>query len=199
MRELAIGIKKAGSTHRECLRGLRISNQIDKFGIDPEELEYFLNNVYKECITNGVRPADLSKILKGISSLPEINSNSINEIPNRIKEREQQKLVLDIQVDQITMEIHNLNNVKQREEKKIQALQNYQKSFNQKIQDQEKNFLLFIDMKNELQKNNIPIQYLQPMTNIIRIFREDFYFQPMKIFQAFSKIENYQEYCKTKD
>lgn len=52
MRELAIGMKKAGSTPIECLRGLRMSNQIEKFGIDPEELEYFLNTLYKECITN---------------------------------------------------------------------------------------------------------------------------------------------------
>ena len=199
IRELAIGMKKAGSTPGECLRGLRMSNQIEKFGIDPEELEYFLNTLYKECITNGVRPADLSKILKETSTLPEINLNSINEIPKCIKEKQLQKLALDIQVDEKTKEINNMNIKLQIEEKKIQDLQNYQKTFQQKIQDQEKDFLLFIDYKNQLQQNNIPIQYLQPMANIIRIFKKDFNFQPMKIFQAFSKIENYQKYSEAKD
>jgi len=199
MRELAIGMKKAGSTPNECLIGLRISNLSAECGIDPEELEYFLNNMYKEFITNGVRPADLSKILKEISSLPAINLTSINEIPNRIKERKREKLILDIQVDEIKQQIQNLNNLIRIKEKKIQDLENYHKSFNQKIQDQEKNFLLFLSLKNEMQKNNIPLQYLQSMTNLIRIFKEDFDFQPMKILQALPKIENYQEYCKAKD
>ena len=64
IRELAIGMKNAETTPKECLNGLRISRLIDKFGIDPEQFEYFLNKSYSECIAQGVRPEDVGRLVK---------------------------------------------------------------------------------------------------------------------------------------
>lgn len=104
--------------------------------------------------------------MKEINSLQRISYDSINDIPKRIKERQHEKLGLDIQVYQKRNEIIDLDNEKERKEKDIQDLQNEYESFRQKNKHQEKDFLLFEDMKDELQKNNIPIHFLKPMMNL---------------------------------
>ncbi len=199
IRELAIGMKNAEITPEDCLTGLRISCLIDKFGIDPEQFEYFLNKTYDECIAQGVRPQDLARLVKEINSLQRISYHSINDIPKIIKERLGEKRKLDFQIYKKRNEINNLNDEKVRREKDIEDLQNQYESCRQKNKDQEKNFLLLEDMKDELQKNNIPIQFLKPMINLMTTFRNDFNFHPMKIFDAFINIGNYQLYCKDKN
>jgi len=199
IRELAIGMKNAETTSKDCLNGLRISRLIDKFGIDPEQFEYFLNKSYSECIAQGVRPQDVARLVKEINSFQRISYDSINDIPKRIKERHLEKLKLDVQIYQKRNEIKDLDNEKERKEKDIEDLQNQYEWFRQKNKDQEKDFLLFEDTKDELQKNNIPIQFLKPMMNLMTTFRNDFKFHPMKIFNAFLNIENYQLYCDDKN
>ena len=199
IRELAVGMKNAETTPKACLNGLRISRLIDKFGVDPEQFEYFLNKTFSECIAQGVCRQDVARLVKEINSLQRISYDSINDIPKRIKERQHEKLGLDIQIYQKRNEIIDLDNEKERKEKDIQDLKNDYESFREKNKHQEKDFLLFEDMKDELQKNNIPIQFLKPMINLMTTFRNDFKFHPMKIFNAFLNIENYQLYCDDKN
>lgn len=199
IRELAVGMKNAETTPKECLNGLRISRLIDKFGVDPEQFEYFLNKTYNECIAQGVCPQNVARLVKEINSLQRISYDSINDIPKRIKERQHEKLELDIQIYQKINEINDLDNEKERKEKDIQELQNEYESFRQKNKHQEKDFLLFEDMKDELQKNKLPIQFLKPMMNLMTTFRNDFKFHPMKIFNAFLNIESYHLYCDAKN
>jgi hypothetical protein len=199
IRQLAIGMKNAETAPEDCLTGLRISRLIDKFGIDPEHFEYFLNKTYDEFIVQGVGPQDLARLVKEINSIQRISYYSIYDIPKLIKERLGEKLKLDFQIYKKTNEINDLDNEKERKEKDIQDLQNQYESCRQKNKDQEKNFLLLEDMKDELQKNNIPVRFLKTMINLMTTFRNDFNFHPMKIFDAFINIGNYQLYCEDKN
>ena len=65
-------------------------------------------------------------------------------------------------------------------------------SFKEMNRNEQKDFLLFKDLKNELEKNNISIQNFEQLINIITIFKNDFKYQPSKILNEFSGIQEYR-------
>jgi hypothetical protein len=192
-------MKKAGTTPLDCLEGLRILKIVRKIGIDVEYVQYFLNDLYNKCIEENIFPQDFARVIKEINSVPEIKTESLSEIASTITRLRGEKIDLEIEINKRTARINYLNNKITSIEAKLQDLQKEEGSFKHKIQGQEKDFLLFKDLKIELQKNNIPIQDIKSFINIIRIFRDDFNFSPQKVLEGFSTIQNYELYLWKKD
>ncbi|MGB9168385.1 MAG: hypothetical protein WCB31_05600 [Nitrososphaeraceae archaeon] len=195
-RDLAIGIKKAETSPQHCVSGLRILNLVNQFGMDEEHVQDFLNKIYRECQAQHIHPSDVARLAKVINAFPEIKS--IKEIPRHIKERFREKIKLDRQIDFLKHEIENLNRENQSKRKEIQDLQNDSESFKQKNRNEQKDFLLFKDLKNELHRNNISIQNVEQLINVIRIFKDDFDFQPIEIVNELSSMQNYRYQCDNK-
>jgi hypothetical protein len=179
LRELGLGLKKIQISPVECITGLRILNLINQFAIDEDHLFDFLNKLYIGCKDQGVQPDDVAKLLKEIIAFPDVNS--IKEIPTGIKKRRREKIELDMEIYHLSLEIENLKREKERMKIELHDLQNNLESFKQKNRNEQKDFLLFQDMKNELEKNNISIQDLESLINVIRIFKDDYNLQPIKI------------------
>jgi len=159
LRELALRLKKAGTSPVQCLDGLRILNLINQLGIDEDHLCNFLNKLYIGCIDQGVQPDGVTSLVKVINAFPDINS--IKEIPGYIKERSREKRKLDTEIYYARLELDNLKSEKQTEKQEIQNLQNDLESFKELNRNEQKDFLLFKDLKNELEKNNISMQNLE--------------------------------------
>ena len=116
--------------------------------------------------------------------------NSLNELPNKIKKREQEKIKLDADIHYKKLEIQKLNHEKETKRKEIQDLQKELESFRKEMREEKKDLMLFKDVKAELQKHGISIRILEPLIDVIKIF-DDMHFRPLTILSEFSNINEY--------
>ena len=91
-----------------------------------------------------------------------------------------------------------MDHEKERKRKEIQDLQDDSESFRKEMQDEKKDFLLFKNAKEELQKHDIDIHILEPLIDVIKIF-DDMHFRPLTILSEFSDINAYRDLVKNKD
>jgi hypothetical protein len=107
LRELGLGLKKAGITPRQCVDGLRITNIINQLGIDKNHLFDFVNKLYNESKIQRLEPVDIVRLVKVVNAFPDINS--LNDIPKHIHKRRQEKLKLDEDINYKKHEIEKLD------------------------------------------------------------------------------------------
>ena len=186
LRELGLALKKAGISPVQCANGLRINNIINQLCTDEDHLFDFLQKLYNESKEQRLLPADVARLVKVINDFPE-EINSLNELPNKIKKRQQEKIKLDAEIYYKKLEIQKLDQEKDKKRKEIQDLQEDLESFRKEMQEERKDFMLFKDAKDELKKHDISIHILEPLIDIIRIF-DDLHFRPITILSEFSDI-----------
>ena len=87
---------------------------------------------------------------------------------------------------------------KERKRKEIQDLQDDSESFRKEIRDEKKDFVLFKNIKDELQKHDIFIHILEPLIDVIKIF-DDLHFRPLTILSEFSDIKAYRDLVENKN
>ena len=196
LRELGLALKKAGMSPLQCADGLRISNLIKQLGIDEEHLHDFLNKLYNGCKEQRLLPGDLPRLIEFVNAFPEINS--LNDIPKYIKKRRQEKIKLDAEIYYRKHEIKKLDHEKEKKRKELQDLQNELETFRKEMQDEKKDFLLFKNVKEDLKKYDIPIHILEPLIDVIRIFKE-MGFRPLAILSEFSDIKAYRDLIENKN
>ena len=169
---------------------------LNQLGIDEDHLFDFLNKLYSESKEQRLLPADLARLVKVINAYPEINS--LNELPNKIKKREQEKINLAAEIYYKKLEIRKLDHEKEKKRKEIQDLQDDLESFRKETKEEKKDFMLFKDAKAELKKHGIFIHILEPLIDVIRIF-DDLYFRPLAILSEFSNINEYRHIVENKN
>jgi methyl-accepting chemotaxis protein len=196
LRELGLALKKAGITPVQCANGLRINNILNQLGIDDDHLFDFLKKLYNESKEQKLSPADLARLVKVINAYPGINS--LNELPNKIKKRQQEKIKLDADIYYKKLEIQKLDNEKEKKRKEVQDLQEELESFRKEMREEKKDFMLFKDAKAELKKHGISIHILEPLIDVIKIF-DDLHFRPLTILSEFSDINEYRDLVKNKN
>ncbi|MGD1837516.1 MAG: hypothetical protein ACPKPY_05600 [Nitrososphaeraceae archaeon] len=190
LRELGVGLKKAEISPNQCGAGLRVLNLLNTLGIKEDDLTLFLNKIYMAFKEQGLQPENTVKLVKIINAFTDLNH--VNQIPKHIKTKSREKIKLDIELYHIQKEINNLNKEIEDKKKEINDLENDFEFFKQKIRNEQKEFQLFKSYKNELEKNLIPIENIQAIKDIIRIFRDDFRYDPITILCQFSCFEDYE-------
>src|SRR5918993_3387653 len=196
LRELGLALKKAGISPVQCANGLRIYNILNQLGIDDDHLFDFLKKLYNESKEQKLSPADLARLVKVINAYPGINS--LNELPNKIKKRQQEKINLDAEIYYKKLEIQKLDNEKGKKRKEIQDLQEELESSRKEMREEKKDFMLFKDAKDELKKHGIFIHILEPLIDVIKIF-DDLHFRPLTILSEFSDINDYRHIVENKN
>ncbi len=196
LRELGVALKKAGISPLQCVDGLRINNILNQLYIDEDHLNYFLNKLYNESKEQRLLPADIARLAKVINDYPDISS--LNDLPTYINKRRQERIKLDRDIYYRKIEIQKLDHEKERKRKEIQDLKDDFDSIRKEIQNEKKDFLLFKNVKDELKKNGIDIQILEPLIHVIKIFQE-MNFQPLTIFSEFSDINDYRDLVENKE
>jgi hypothetical protein len=196
IRELALALKNAAISPVQCVDGLRITNITNQLGIDKNHLFDFLKKLYNECKEQRLPPAGVARLVKVINDYPEINS--LNEIPKTITKRRQEKIKLDADIYYRKLEIQKLDHEIERKRKERQDIQDGLESFRRQIKDEKKDFLLFKDAKDELKKHGISIHLLEPLIDVISIFK-DLHFRPLTILSQFSDIKAYRDLVENKN
>ena len=85
-----------------------------------------------------------------------------------------------------------------KKEKEIQDLHDDLESFRKKTQNEKKDFLLFKNVKEELEKHSIDIHVLEHLIDVIKIF-DDMNFRPHTILSEFSDRNAYRDLVENKD
>ena len=197
LRELGLALKKAGITPVQCVEGLRITNIIKQLGIDDDHLFDFLKKLYNESKEQRLLPADIIRMVKVINAYP-VEINSLNDIPKNIEKRRQEKTKLDADIFYKKLEIQKLDHDKEKKREEIQDLHDDLESFRKKTQNEKKDFLLFKNVKEELNKHSIDIHVLEPLIDVIKNF-DDMNFRPLTILSEFSDRNAYRDLVENKD
>ncbi|MGD1834412.1 MAG: coiled-coil domain-containing protein [Nitrososphaeraceae archaeon] len=189
LRQLSISINKSNLTMDQCFSGFRISKLMQRFGINQDNFEYFMNEIYKRCELLEISPDQIGNLLNEIIKLSKIIYPS--QIPNHIKNKN----------DELT-EITN------KVEKEIKKLNDLNQSFSET--NDRLNILLtkknesgniinwYNDLRKVLEENSIPFVNVQSFVNCIISLRKKNY-DIEKIIKEYSEIENINELIKTQN
>jgi hypothetical protein len=119
LRELSLSLKKAQISPLECATGLRIGKMMQKFGINEEQFEYFMTEIYTKCQILEIAPEQIGEYLSETVNLSKIVFPS--QIPNYINTKKTEIEQLEKQIEKRHEIISELN-------KEISNLEENQKS-----------------------------------------------------------------------
>jgi len=97
LRELSLSLKKAQISPLECATGLRIEKMMQKFGINQEQFEYFMTEIYTKCQILEIAPEQIGEYLSETINLSKIVFPS--QIPNYINTKKTEIEQLEKQIE----------------------------------------------------------------------------------------------------
>jgi hypothetical protein len=156
LRDLAVNLKRRGIDATQCAEGLRIKNTMKKLGVNPNQFESFVIEVYGYCQNIGLAPQDIAFNLQALINLSK--DIPFSKIPERIEEKKKEKIQLEEEIRKLNEEIKSLKETKREleietvtaKELRDAALEN-EKTTVAKITE-------FSNFKTELRKYGIPIE-----------------------------------------
>jgi hypothetical protein len=148
LRQLSLSLKKGGITPIECAIGFRIAKMMQRFGINEEQFEYFMAEIYNKCQILEFSPNQIGEYLKETVNL----SNTVfpSQIPNYINTKKREIENLKEQTENMQKTISELNNKKLTVEKEIKSLIESNNTIREAIK-------WYDDVIKELKNNGIPI------------------------------------------
>ena len=181
LRELAVTFKKIGITASQCAVGFRLATIMINLGIDEEEFESFIANIYEKCKKLDLQPDKIAyyidELLKFSKDIP------LSQIPDYIKQKTDYKNKLEKDIEGLQ------NRIKQLEQERLDAeeLRNLSLANERMTASELKwNSDLKIELKN---KYGIPIENVSLFAKAIHglgQYRHDV----DKIISEFSDLEN---------
>ncbi|HEX5186365.1 MAG TPA: helix-turn-helix domain-containing protein [Nitrososphaeraceae archaeon] len=120
LRELSLSLKKAQLSPLECASGLRIEKMMHKIGIDEDQFEYFMSEIYKKCQELEISPKQIGEYMIETINLSEIVFPS--QIPNYIHTKKEEIKNLENQIEGKHEIISKLNKEIGKLEEKQEAL-----------------------------------------------------------------------------
>jgi hypothetical protein len=178
IRELAVQLRKAGTTPNDCVRGSQIINKMTDLGIDKDKCLTAIEIIQTRSIEKGVTPGKCAEIVSQLFEISMSESMPLNEIPDYVRQKVKEKEGLDIEVDARQREIQNL-----RAQADTQLQQN-----NLTMQ----NISSYLALRQKLTDLGIPETVIEQATNVIINFKEQG-FDASKIVQIASSAQSLQE------
>jgi ribonuclease PH len=82
LRDLALALHNSGLSLTDCVTGLRVALSSRNLGIDMDEAEHFLAEIYTTCVSKGLEPRYVAKLLEDVVSLSDglnLNQSQFNK------------------------------------------------------------------------------------------------------------------------
>ena len=106
LRELALTFKKIGITATQCALGFRLAMIMIKFGVNEQEFEYFISQIYNNSKKLDLQPEKiayyLDELLKFSKDMP------LSHIPDHIKQKTHDKSKLEKDIEELQEKIKQL-------------------------------------------------------------------------------------------
>jgi hypothetical protein len=111
LRDLAVNLKRCGIDAAQCAEGLRIINTMKKLGVNPNQVESFMNETYEYCQRIGLAPQDIASNLQALINLSK--DIPFSKMPERIEEKKKEKIQLEEEIRKRREDIKTLEETKE--------------------------------------------------------------------------------------
>jgi hypothetical protein len=179
LRQFSTELRRLGITASQCVLGCRMHGVLRKIGVDDENLESFVSQVYQRSQSKGITPQAIVECSQEILSMAD--KTPITRIPQYIQTmiEEKQELEQELRIlrrDQATAK-------KEREE----AMKNSQTTI--------RNISEFVGLKEMLSKSGLSFDNLPEINKMARVLYnvKECSYEPRTITTKLSAIDNLQE------
>lgn len=181
LRELSLSLKKAQISPVECATGLRIGKMMQKFGINEEQFEYFMTEIYTKCQILEIAPEQIGEYLSETINLSKIVFPS--QIPNYVNTKKTEIEQLEKQIEKRHEIVSELNN-------KILNLEEKQKELIKNNNISQDAVRWYEDIKKELNNMGIPFEEISAFIDCLRQIRNEGY-DVKKLVTKFSQLDSF--------
>ena len=174
LRELAVSMKKTGITASQCATGFRLSMMLNKLGINDENFEPLISEIYRGCMELGLTPQEIA------SRVPELlefsRDVSLSKMSEYILVKGTEKKELEEEVRRLNEQIAKLK----LEESGYEAIR-------------DSSLKIYIkDLRKELKDYGIPFDDTFKVLKVIRNIA-DLGYETQKVIDKFMNIESIQK------
>lgn len=159
LRELATTFKKTGITATQCALGFRLATIMIKIGVNEQEFESFILQIYENCKKLDLQP---DKIAYYLDELLKFSKDiSLSQIPDYFKQKTNDKNKLEEDIEGLQEKI------KQLEEQRLIAEDLHNASLENERMTASK-LKWYSDLKTELNKYRIPVEDVSLFAKAVR-------------------------------
>ena len=163
LRELAVTFKKVGITATQCAVGFRLAMIMIKLGVNEQEFEYFISDIYNNCKKLDIPP---DKIAYYIDELLKFSKDiSLSQIPDYIKQKTNDKSELEKDIEE------SQEKIKQLKEEKLAA----EELYNTSLENGSRIASIlawYLNLKTELDRYKIPLEDVSLVAKAVSRLRQ---------------------------
>jgi hypothetical protein len=180
LRELAVTLRRLGISAAQCALGFRLATLMLRIGVKEDSFESFILDVYNRCKDKGLLPQNIAFHL---ADLLEFSNTALplSKIPDYIKEKTNEKIKLEQEVEKLKDQIEKL----QQEKEDAELLRDTA------LEDARiTNFRLkwYTDLSEELTKYGMPIHDVSKLVKLVDNFKQ-YDYDAQKVINEFSDLE----------
>jgi hypothetical protein len=180
LRELSLSLKKANITPIQCSTGFRVAKIMERLGINEEQFESFMSDIYDRCQKLQLGPDQIETYLMETINISKIVFPS--QIPNYIHTKKSEIENLHTQIESIKQEISTSNIQKTLLEKKLNSLADSNNISRDAI-------TWYKNIKNSFESADISIDHVPRFIHCLNIMKIEGY-DINKILRKFVEYEN---------
>ncbi len=189
LRELSLSLNKAQISPLECASGLRIGKMMQRFGINEEQFEYFMSEIYNKCQLLEIASEQIGKYLAETVNLSKIVFPS--QIPNYLNTKKVEIEELEKQIENKHETISQLNkDISNLEEKRESLIENNNISLDA--------INWYKDVKEEITSMGIPFDDVSVFVDCLRGIRSQGY-DVNKIVTKTSELINFSKFMENQE
>jgi hypothetical protein len=179
LRELAVTFKKIGITATQCALGFRLATIMIKLGVNEQEFEYFISQIYNNSKKLDLQP---DKIVYYLDEFLKFSKDiSSSQIPDYIKQKTNYKNELEKDIKGMQEKI------KQLKEERLAA----EELYNASLENESRTTSIlawYLKLKTELDRYKIPLEDVSSFAKAVRGLRE-YGYDVDKIIAEFSELD----------
>ena len=173
LRDLAVNLKRCGIDAVQCAQGLRILNTIKKLGVNQNQVESFMIEVYRYGQRIGLAPQDIASNLQALINLSK--DIPFLKIPEHIEEKKKEKTQLEEEIRKRHKDIKTLEERKDTLKIEASTAKELRDVSLQEEKTTSAELKEYSNFKTELRKYGIPIDDLPKMIQLLYGIRQHGY------------------------
>jgi predicted nucleic acid-binding Zn-ribbon protein len=163
LRELAVTMKKVGITAAQCALGFRIATVMLRIGVKEEALESFVLDVYIRCKDIGILPENICSYLEDLLEFSK--TVPLSKIPHYLKEKNDEKIKLEDEIEKLKAQIETLQQQKQVTESVRNTILEDGKITSYRLK-------WYSDLRAELGKYGIPVDDISKLAKLVNSIKQ---------------------------
>ena len=179
LRELAVTMRKVGITAAQCALGFRITTLMLRIGVKEDSFESFILDVYNRCQDIGMLPENIYSCLADLLEFSKTVPHS--KIPHYIKEKNDEKIKLEQEIEKLKAQIETLHQQKEAAELLRNTILEDGKITSSRLK-------WYSGLKGELGRYGIPVEDISRLAKLGNNIRE-YGYDAGKIINEFLNLE----------